>query len=325
MSNKKKIKKISFLIVMIALLVGGVLAWWIRGTSAVDPNDQTQKTFTVRRGENVRTIANNLKDAGLINDPVIFFLVVKQLNLDHKIQAGEFLLSPSLNAFKIAKTLQIATNDAIVVIPEGRRAEEIADILKEKISSYDESWREALTTHEGYLFPDTYFFSKDASIETIISTLRKNFDEKYNSIEGIENSSLSQQEIVTIASMVEREAKHDKDRPLVASVILNRYEIGMKLDIDATIQYALGFQENEKRWWKEGLTLSDLRLNSPYNTYLTASLPPTPISNPGIEALQSVVTPAKTDYLFYISDKNGNNHYAKTNEEHEENKRRFGL
>lgn len=320
-----KFKKISFLIVMLMLAIGGVLAWWIKGTSAVNDSDTAKRTFTINNGENVREIANNLKEEGLIKDSVIFYLVIKQLGMDEKIQAGDFLLSPSQSSFDIARALQTGTNDAIVVIPEGKRAEEIADILEETTSTYEESWRAALVKHEGYLFPDTYFFPTDATIETIISTMRDNFDKKYNSLEGLSSTSLNQDEIVTIASMVEREARHAEDRPMVASVILNRYEIGMKLDIDATIQYALGFQANEDRWWKEGLTLSDLKLNSPYNTYLTSSLPPTPISNPGLAALQAVVAPAETNYLFYISDNSGNNHYATTNEEHEENKAKYGL
>lgn len=310
---------------MLIMIIGGILAWWINGTSAVDPIDKNRVKFTINSGENIKIIANNLHQAELIKDPVIFFLVVKQLGLDQKIQAGDFLLSPSQNTFSIARALQQGTNDAIIIIPEGKRAEEIAEILRENLTSYEETWRNQLVANEGYLFPDTYYFPKQATLESVILTMKDNFDKKFGEINGVESSRLSKSEIVIIASMVEREAKHDEDRPLVASVILNRYKIGMKLDIDATIQYALGYQEDEKRWWKESLSLNDLKLNSPYNTYLTSSLPPTPISNPGSKALSAVVNPAQTDFLFYLSDKNGNNHYAKTNEEHEENKNKFGL
>ena len=125
--------------------------------------------------------------------------------------------------------------------------------------------------------------------------------------------------------MVEREARHDEDRPMVASVILNRYDIGMKLDIAATIQYALGFDKTTNRWWKKALSLDDLALNSAYNTYKVAVLPPTPIANPGIKALEATVHPAQTDYIFYITDSSGVNHYAKTNDEQEANKRKYGL
>jgi UPF0755 protein len=316
-------KKFSLVIVFLILITGGVLAWFINGSSPVSPHDKTTKTFSVKKGDTVRGIANNLKTQGFIKDPVIFFLIVKQLGLDEKLQAGDFLLSPSMNATKIAKSLQTGTYDVQVVIPEGKRAEEIADILRDRVVTYDNSWRDRLVEHEGYLFPDTYSFSKDVTIDEVIEIMRDNFEKRYTSIPN--NSTLSQKEIVTIASMVEREARHDQDRPLVASVILNRYRIGMKLDIDATIQYALGYQEDQKRWWKEALYIEDLALNSPYNTYKNAGLPPTPISNPGHAALSAVINPAKSDYFYYISDKSGNNHYARTNEEHEANKKKYGL
>lgn len=316
-------KRFSFIIVFFILFLGGFFAWYINGSSPVDPSDKATKTFSVKRGDAVRTVANNLKSQGFIKDPVVFFLIVKQYRLDEKIQAGDFLLSPSMNATEIAKSLQTGSYDVQIVIPEGKRAEEIADILKERVSTYDESWREQLIQNEGYLFPDTYSFPKDVTIDQVITVMRDNFEKKYTSLPN--QSRLSRQEIVTLASMVEREAKHDSDRPLVASVILNRYRIGMKLDIDATIQYALGYQKDEKDWWKKELTFDDLALNSAYNTYKVAGLPPTPISNPGHAALAAVINPAKTEYLFYLADKEGNNHYAKTNEEHEANKRKYGL
>lgn len=318
-------KKFSFIIVFFILILGGILAWWINSTTAANPADKTQKAFSIKKGEGVKTVANNLKSQGLIKDPVIFYLVVRGLGIDSKIQAGDFFLSPSMSASEIAKTLQTSTSDVRVVIPEGMRAEEITDVLKERVDSYDESWRANLVLHEGYLFPDTYSFSKDVTINQIISTMRDNFEKKYQKIENGESSKLSKEEIVIVASMVEREARHDQDRPLVASVILNRYKIGMKLDIDSTIQYALGYQAREKRWWKKRLLLRDLELNSPYNTYRVAGLPPRPISNPGFESLSAVVNPTDTNYFYYLSDSAGNNHYAKTNAEHEANKRKYGL
>lgn len=310
---------------MIALIVGGIGAWWINGSAPANPANKNYQTFTINKGEGVKQIANNLKTQGLIKDPIIFFLLIRQMGLDGKIQAGEFRLSPAMNAAGIAKTLQTATNDFRVTIPEGKRAEEIADILSESFPQFDDTWRARLNENEGYLFPDTYSFPKDATIDQIIETMTANFKSKYETLSGGRKSTLTEKEIVTIASLVEREAKHDQDRPMVASVILNRYDIGMKLDIDATIQYALGYDQSTQRWWKAALTLDDLALSSPYNTYKVAGLPPTPIANPGQEALDAVVHPAETEYLFYISDSTGQNHYAKTNDEHEANKKKYGL
>jgi UPF0755 protein len=123
--------------------------------------------------------------------------------------------------------------------------------------------------------------------------------------------------------MIEREAKLTEDRPRIASVIINRLTIDMKLDIDATVQYALGYQPQEKTWWKKSLTVDDLAIDSPYNTYLVAGLPPTPISNPGIAAITAVVNAPDTHYLYYIADATGKSHFAETLEEHQQNIARY--
>lgn len=309
----------------ILLLVFVVFSvWWRNGISPVDPKDNTPRIFTIERGQGIREIAKNLKDQGLIKDQVVFFLLTKNLGIDKKVEAGDFRFFRSMNAEEIANGLTHGTLDIWITIPEGNRAGEIAEILEQRIPTFEESWKERLEQEEGYLFPDTYLIPKDASIELIIPIFKNNFESKYNTLRTPKNN-LTKEEIVTIASLVEREAKFDRDRPLVASVIINRLNIGMKLDIDATIQYALGFQESENRWWKKSLTSSDKNIRSSYNTYLNPGLPPTPISNPGLAALSAVVNPKSTDYFYYISDSSGNNHYAETYEEHLENIEKYGL
>lgn len=318
-------KKFSFFLVLIVLIIGGTFAWWINNTMAVDSKNQSRKLFVVNKGEGIRDIANNLKTDGLIRDSVVFFLLVKQQGLDNKIQAGEFYLSPSMNAQKIAESLQVGTFDKRLTIPEGKRAEEIADILQKQIPTYQESWRTQLAEHEGYLFPDTYAFAKDVTIDQIITAMKDNFDKKYATIPTGKHSNLTQQELVTIASLVEREAKFPEDRPLVASVIFNRLQNNMPLQIDATVQYALGYNNQEKSWWKKNLTLDDLKLSSPYNTYENTGLPPAPIANPGFDVLSAVITAPETDYIYYVSDDAGHNHYTKTLEEHNANIKKYGL
>jgi UPF0755 protein len=128
-----------------------------------------------------------------------------------------------------------------------------------------------------------------------------------------------------LASLIEREARHAEDRPMVASVIYNRLNEGMKLDIDATLQYILGYQKDQKRWWKEGLTNQDKQLNSPFNTYKVAGLPPRPISNPGIASLKAALNPSSSPFFYYITDSSGTNRYAETLEEHEDNISKYGL
>jgi peptidoglycan lytic transglycosylase G len=321
--KKNTMKKFFFLIILLILILGGIGAWWINGISPANPVDTMAKTFEVLKGEDVRQIANNLKAQGLIKDPIIFYLLVKQKGIGSKIQAGEFQLSPSMSAGKIADVLQLATDDVRITIPEGKRAEEIAQMLKSHFTNYQPSWEQKLVANEGYLFPDTYAFSKETDIDTIIKTMKDNFEKKYASIQDGKKSKYTEAQIVTIASMVEREARYPQDRPLIASVIYNRLDAGMPLQIDATIQYAIGNQSN---WWP---TLTDSGGNiaptSPYNTYTSTGLPPTPIANPGLAALQAAVNPAQTNYLFYVADKSGHNHYEETYDQQQSDITKYGL
>lgn len=324
-NKKSSMRKFFFLIVLIMLVVGGLGAWWINGTSPADPANSKKQTFEVAQGEGVREVANNLKEEGLINDPVIFYLLIKQKNIGDKIQAGQFQLSPSMSAGQIATVLQVAKDDLTITVPEGKRSEEIAAILKEHFSNYSSSWDQQLDANEGYLFPDTYAFDKNVDISTIVKTMKDNFNKKYATIPNPSKSGLTQAQIVTIASIVEREAKYAQDRPLVASVILNRISAGMPLQVDATVQYALGYQSDENSWWKSELSVDDLKVNSPYNTYINTGLPPTPISNPGLNSLLAVVDAPKTNYLFYFSDKDGRNHYESTYDQQTSDEQKYGI
>ncbi|MEK7571056.1 MAG: endolytic transglycosylase MltG [Patescibacteria group bacterium] len=318
-------KRFSLLVVFLLLALFGGIAWWQTNIVPVDPQATTKEIFAVEKGAGIREIANALKEAKLIRDPVLFFLLVKQLGLDNNIQAGQFYLSPAMSSEEIAKALQVGTFDVQVTIPEGKRAEEVAAILSQNLSTYDDSWIPQLAEHEGYLFPDTYTFPQDVTIDQVITTMTENFDKKYASIPAGSRSNFSQDEIVTIASMVEREALHPEDRPLVASVIFNRIDAGTVLNIDATIQYALGYEPNKQTWWKKGLTYNDLKVVSPYNTYTNIGLPPSPIANPGVDVLKAVMHAPETDYMYYVSDSEGYNHYTTTLEAHNANIEKFGL
>lgn len=324
-------KKSKILFFILIFLIGFLFFWWNNGISAVDPKNKTEKIFIVAKGAGIKEIANNLKRENLIKNTVIFFIIVKKEGLDQKIQAGDFRLSPSQNALQIAESLTHGTLDIWVTVPEGQRADQIADTLSNKMPTYKKDWRSILENNEGYLFPDTYLFPREADINQIVSIFRNNFDKKYSAL-NTSNTKYTKNQIVTIASLIEREAKHPQDRPLVASVIENRLSINMALQLDATIQYVIGSIKCSKvedkipcDWWPKNITVDDLKIKSFYNTYLNPGLPPTPIANPGLESLKATVNPAKTNYLYYISDKNGVNHYAETLEQHNANIQKYGL
>lgn len=316
-------RKLYFLIIFLLTISVGFYLYYKEGTLPVNKNDLSTKIFVITPGEPLSKIAKRLANEGLIRNKIVFYIVVKKLRLERKIQAGDFRLSPSMNLYQIAKILTHGTLDVWVTIIEGLRKEEIAQIVSKKFNISEIEF--VSLAKEGYLFPDTYLIPKNATAGSIIKILENNFKNKFNKKlqEKARLKNLSPEETIIIASLVEREAKFDEDRPLVASVILNRLKLGMKLDIDATIQYALGYQLKEKSWWKKNLSKEDLEIDSPYNTYKNYGLPPTPIANPGLKSIKAVIYAPKTDYLYYLSDKSGKIHFANTLEEHNENINRY--
>lgn len=298
----------------VVFLAGLVLAvgWWKHSLSPVDNINRSTKTFVVNKGDGVKEISVNLKNAGLIRDQVSFFLL-ERFFIKNSPQAGNFQLSPSMSAQEVAEKLTVGTQDVWVTIPEGWRSEEIKDFLIKKLPAIAAdpmfktvSWRE----YEGKLFPDTYLVPTEIGSSKFLGLMLENFSQKVN-------FPVTQEQLI-IASMVEREARREQDRPLVASVITNRLEIGMKLDIDATVQYAVG-QTQKDGWWKQELTIDDLAIKSLYNTYTNPGLPPGPICNPGLSAISAAANPAKSDYLYYVADKKGITHFARSLEEHNAN------
>lgn len=294
-------KKLVLVLSVGLLFTAFFIFWWINSLSANNSQNISRQQFVIGKGESVREISKRLRDTGLIRDQVAFFLLVKyQLGIEKNIQAGAFSLSPSMTASEIATQLTLGTEDIWITIPEGLRSEEILELLGKT-----GDWKE----DEGKLFPETYRIPKDSTVKSVHDLLRRTFDFKTVGLK------IDKQTLV-LASLVEREAKLAADRPVVASVLLNRLELGMKLDIDATVQYVLGKPGN---WWPKDLTSEDIKIKSSYNTYTNAGIPPGPICNPGLSAIQAVLNPAKTDYLFYVSDKTGAIHFAKTLEEHNQN------
>mgnify|MGYP001613393200 FL=1 len=266
----------------------------------------------------MREIGSSLKREGLIKDPVIFFVYIKFYGRDRQIQAGDYRLSPSMRLSQVIDELNHGTLDRWVTIPEGYRAEEIADVLSKNIPSYSESWRSVLNENEGYLFPDTYLVPRDADIEMVVTIMRNNFNRKLEEAGVAENSSNLSRTVI-LASLIEREAVTDEEKPLIAGVIENRLRRGMALDVDATIQYVKG---KPGAWWPQ-ITQDDYKnVDSPYNTYLNPGLPPGPIANPGIKAIKAALNPQTHSYYFYIHA-DGKIYPARTIEEHQANIQKY--
>lgn len=315
-------KLLHSLFILFILFSFSIFFWWKINSSPINNSDRSQKIFVVSQGKSIRAIGNDLEKAGLIKNALAFFLWVKWQKLENKIQSGDFRLSPSQSLATITQNLTHGSLDYWLTIVPGKRATEVAEILKEKAPNYTDSWRQKLVTNEGYLFPDSYLIPTSDTIEHIIVLIRKNFDAKVATI-GELPANISQNKLVIIASVIEKEAQFLQDQAMVASVIYNRLEQNMPLQMDPTVQYAIGYNQREHAWWTKGLTVDDLKIDSPYNTYLHTGLPPTAICNPGISALKATIQPAKTDYLYYVSDKTGHLHFAKTLEQHNANIQKY--
>ncbi|MCL4367231.1 endolytic transglycosylase MltG [Patescibacteria group bacterium] len=317
----KLIAKI-ILLLLIVVIVGGLggYLYWQGLLSPVNTQDQQVQTFVVEKGEGVVNIAQQLEQKKLIKSALAFNIMVKLSRQGDLIQAGDFQISPAMSARQIFQQLTAGIANKGVTLLEGWRVEEMAQKLNADLGIDQTSF--ISQAQEGYMFPDTYLFKKDSTIADIVATMENNFQQKYTPAlqHKITNLGLTPAEGVILASIVEREARSNEARTMVASILLKRLRIGMALNTDATIQYALGYQPSQKSWWKKDLTAEDLKVNSPYNTYLYPGLPPGPICNPSLSSLEAVANAdPNTPYLYYYHDSQGNSHYAKTLEEHNQN------
>ncbi len=313
-------KKITIFFILLILFFIFIGFYYYQGTLPYNKLDKSTKIFVIKKGESLNSIINNLEKEGLIRSRIIFRLVVERLGISKKIQAGDFRLSPSMSAYEIAQTLTHGTIDKWLTIIEGLRKEEIAEIISKE---FNVSQIEFISfSEEGYLFPDTYLIPKDADAEMIIKILKQNYHRKVNNdiIYLANKKGFNEKELITLASIVEKEAKLKDDKIKVASILIKRLKNNWPLQVDATIQYALGYQSKERTWWKKYLTESDLKIDSPYNTYKNLGLPPTPICNPGLDSILAVINADDNiPYWYYLSDKTGKIQYSKTLEEHERN------
>ncbi|HSG43267.1 MAG TPA: endolytic transglycosylase MltG, partial [Anaerolineales bacterium] len=309
---------------------------WYNGllTNPLNPQGAEQP-FVIQPNESVYSVANNLDAMGLIKDAESFRAYLIYSGLDTSIQAGEYQLSPAMSAIQIAHELQDATSEEVrfSVLP-GWRMEEIAAALPSSglpivpedffsavnnpPSGYD--FLSGATSAEGFLFPDSYIFSRQTTADELVNELVRHFALQLtrNMQLEFENQGLTVYQAVTLASIVEKESVQKEEAPLIASVYINRLNINMKLEADPTVQYAIGFNPSQNTWWTNPLSLNDLQFDSHFNTYMYPGLPPTPIANPGLEALNAVAFPAETLYYFFRAkcDGSGFHNFAVTFEEH---------
>lgn len=321
-------------------------------------DEEAPVRFVVEPGTPARLIGQNLQQAGLISDARLFEAYVRVRGLSTQLEAGSFVLSPTMTLREIVGVLQEARAANIrVTIPEGRRLEQVADYLAEAevfqeeaaLASYrNQALSGTLTTLsqadfpflaarpdgaslEGYLFPETYFIpAENPTAEDLLQRQLTTFAERvvplYEAAIQQGTTTLTLHEVLTIASIVEREAVIPTERPAIAAVYLNRIANGIKLEADPTVQYAMGYQPAADQWWKTPVFLEEYSgVDSPYNTYLYPGIPPGPIAGPGLSSIQAVLTPDEHTYFYFVAlpDGSGGHVFAETFEEHSENVRRY--
>ncbi|MBX7212536.1 MAG: endolytic transglycosylase MltG [Thermoflexales bacterium] len=309
----------------------------LRGNDVKRPfsNDPTPQNFTIQPGESVQSVSARLQKQGLVRDAELFRLYVRMNGLDAGINAGSFTLRPTMSIEEIAVALQRGrAAEVSVTIPEGLRMEEIADLLSRQLGVNSEEFKTAVrradfdyaflrdlppgASLEGYLMPDTYRLPARPSARDVIQRMLDNYGQKVAPLMS-QAQGRTARDILTVASIVEREAVKADEQPVIASVYLNRLKIGMKLDADPTTQYALGYDEAKKTWWRT-LTVEDYKFVDPfgYNTYVNPALPPGPIASPGLGAIQAVLKPATTNFFFFVANCNndGGHQFSATFAEH---------
>ena len=343
--NGSRKKNLTIVLLLVFLLTVPTIPYLLY-RYGINSNPQTNKEITVeiKQGDGVSQIANRLVDAGLINSATLFKIFVKLNGVETNLQAGVYTIPPKTTMVALVDIIQYGRNDITVRYIEGWRVEQLGMLLLEKLDNFDyQTFVVEARKLEGQLFPDTYFMNREATVKDVIDLLQDTFNEKTVDLlspESLNEVNLTKKEAIILASIVEREAVDETDRKIIAGILIKRLGEGMRLEADATTQYAVALKKHcaqhfadspdclggtdskyleEVTWWPYDLTEEDLDDDSPYNTRKNYGLPPTPISSFGVSALEAVVNFEPSDYYFYLTDPGGKTHYAITLDQHNTN------
>ncbi|KKQ51133.1 MAG: YceG family protein [Parcubacteria group bacterium GW2011_GWD2_38_11] len=302
-----------------------------------------KKTVLIEKGDNALVVGEKLAGEGIIDGKYFLVLYLFNKNHLHSLVAGAYEFAPGLKIPEVARIItggEVISTRIPITFPEGWTIKQMAErldangfskndfisIVNNPSSELKEKYKflgeiPKGKSLEGYLFPDTYYFSKDATAQDIVEKMLKNFDVKIteNMRDDVSMQKKSLYDVVTMASIVEGEVKNDDDRKIVAGLFWNRLENGMPLQSDATLEYILGDNKFQH-------SIAETKIESPYNTYQNKGLPPGPVSNPGLNSIIAAINPAQTDFVYFLTDpKTGNTAFAKTFEQHITNKAKYGL
>lgn len=326
------------LLIIVLVVAVGVFSWYKLSIRPVDSGSDDRKAVKIESGMSVRSIAEHLDSLNLIRSPRAFMIFTKLHGAEKNLEAGKFVIRPSMNISEIVEVLKHGiAEEMIVTIPEGYSVKDIDRLLAEKgiielgeiIKCASECDFETFTflpeltglasrggRLEGYLFPETYYvdveeFVPKFFIERMLNTFRKKVLETFP--EEFKDGNRSIHDVVTMASLIEKEAKKDEERPMISGILWKRFDEGMGLGVDATVRYIIDKPTG-------AITVADLNTNSPYNTRKFKGLPPGPIANAGVKSIRAALFPEASEYWYYLHGDDGTIHYAKTNNQHNLNR-----
>ncbi len=317
--NKKPVFVLGITIFFIIIIV------LLRNLLFISANT-TSVIVRIPDGSSAEKMVNILFQNNVIHSKSLVLTILKLIKYDRRLQSGAYNFPAKVSLYKVMKKLITGDTYRIkITIPEGLTMYQIAKIFDEKnVVPYNDFVSYAtITKSEGYLFPETYFFDISySSAEYVIKKMREQFDKIYNSemIKRTKEIGFTQNQVVILASLIEKETRNDEERTLVSSVFHNRLKKRWDLESCATVQYVLALQTNPSGHWKQKLSFEDLKINSPYNTYKKPGLPPGPICNPGLASLRSALYPVKSDAMFFVADGTGSHVFSRYYTEHLKNK-----
>lgn len=311
-------KKTNLRITLGFFLIAIFVAWYAFDLGLIfPPSFDGVKTITIRQGESADEVAHMLLHEGLIRQRFDFLLYLKFTGKDTKIKPGIYSFQEPLSAPRIAAQIIGNSAERTIRIPEGWTKFEIARYLERERVVAQGNFIKAADGKEGYLFPDTYRIFQNVSAEELVNLFEKTFNQKIEPLRAdIEQRKIPLSDIVIMASLIEKESSGSDDRAIISGILWKRLGVNIPLQVDATLSYLTGKTSLD-------LTTDDLNIDSPYNTYRYPGLPQGPIGNPGLESIKAATYPQQTPYWFYLHDKEGRVYYAKTFDEHKENKIKY--